>query len=180
MTYPRTSAASAFGPAADAVTPSPRFPEIEREVLEFWKADDTFRASIAQRDGDDEWVFYDGPPFANGLPHYGHLLTGYVKDIVPRYQTMRGYKVERRFGWDTHGLPAELEVLGPRHARLTLHEGRYHQVRRMFAALGNHVEALHRSRVGALALDGLAPGAWRALAAEDIARVFAPVGGAPA
>ena len=57
-----------------------------------------------------EYVFYDGPPFANGLPHYGHLLTGYVKDIVPRYRTMRGYKVERRFGWDTHGLPAELEV----------------------------------------------------------------------
>ena len=55
-------------------------------------------------------MFYDGPPFANGLPHYGHLLTGYVKDIVPRYRTMRGYKVERRFGWDTHGLPAELEV----------------------------------------------------------------------
>ena len=57
-----------------------------------------------------EYVFYDGPPFANGLPHYGHLLTGYVKDIVPRYRTMRGYKVERRFGWDTHGLPAELGV----------------------------------------------------------------------
>ena len=55
-------------------------------------------------------MFYDGPPFANGLPHYGHLLTGYVKDIVPRYRTMRGYKVDRRFGWDTHGLPAELEV----------------------------------------------------------------------
>ena len=62
------------------------------------------------RDGSPEYVFYDGPPFANGLPHYGHLLTGYVKDIVPRYRTMRGYKVERRFGWDTHGLPAELEV----------------------------------------------------------------------
>lgn len=76
--------------------------------------------------------------------------------------------------------PARLEVLDPRHARVVLTEGRYHQVRRMFAALGNHVEALHRSRVGALALDGLAPGAWRALAAEDIARVFAPVGGAPA
>ena len=72
--------------------------------------DDTFRASIARRDGAPEYVFYDGPPFANGLPHYGHLLTGYVKDIVPRYRTMRGYKVERRFGWDTHGLPAELEV----------------------------------------------------------------------
>ncbi|MCP9272677.1 isoleucine--tRNA ligase [Mycolicibacterium arenosum] len=89
---------------------SPNFPELEREVLDFWDADDTFRASIDRRDGADEYVFYDGPPFANGLPHYGHLLTGYVKDIVPRYRTMRGYKVDRRFGWDTHGLPAELEV----------------------------------------------------------------------
>ncbi|HEX2290509.1 MAG TPA: isoleucine--tRNA ligase, partial [Pseudonocardiaceae bacterium] len=57
-----------------------------------------------------EFVFYDGPPFANGLPHYGHLLTGYVKDVVPRYQTMRGRRVERRFGWDCHGLPAEVEA----------------------------------------------------------------------
>ncbi len=63
------------------------------------------------KDGANEFVFYDGPPFANGLPHYGHLLTGYVKDIVPRYQTMRGRRVERRFGWDTHGLPAELEAM---------------------------------------------------------------------
>src|SRR5262249_37770704 len=60
--------------------------------------------------GKNEFVFYDGPPFANGLPHYGHLLTGYVKDIVPRYQTMRGRRVERRFGWDCHGLPAEMEA----------------------------------------------------------------------
>lgn len=89
---------------------SPDFPALELEVLDYWAADDTFRASIAERDGAPEYVFYDGPPFANGLPHYGHLLTGYVKDIVPRYRTMRGYKVERRFGWDTHGLPAELEV----------------------------------------------------------------------
>lgn len=93
-------------PAAGA----PDFPAAEAEVLDYWTADDTFRASIARRDGAPEYVFYDGPPFANGLPHYGHLLTGYVKDIVPRYRTMRGYKVERRFGWDTHGLPAELEV----------------------------------------------------------------------
>ncbi|KLO30971.1 isoleucine--tRNA ligase [Mycolicibacter heraklionensis] len=93
-------------PAAGA----PDFPAAEAEVLDYWAADDTFRASIARRDGAQEYVFYDGPPFANGLPHYGHLLTGYVKDIVPRYRTMRGYKVERRFGWDTHGLPAELEV----------------------------------------------------------------------
>ncbi|WP_237571399.1 isoleucine--tRNA ligase [Mycolicibacterium lacusdiani] len=89
---------------------TPDFPALELDVLEFWAADDTFRASIDRRDGAQEYVFYDGPPFANGLPHYGHLLTGYVKDIVPRYRTMRGYKVERRFGWDTHGLPAELEV----------------------------------------------------------------------
>ena len=96
--YPRTAGGS------------PDFPGLEREVLQYWAEDDTFRASIARRDGAPEYVFYDGPPFANGLPHYGHLLTGYVKDIVPRYRTMRGYKVERRFGWDTHGLPAELEV----------------------------------------------------------------------
>jgi len=89
---------------------TPSFPALEIEVLAYWDTDDTFRASIANRDGADEYVFYDGPPFANGLPHYGHLLTGYVKDIVPRYRTMRGYKVERRFGWDTHGLPAELEA----------------------------------------------------------------------
>lgn len=89
---------------------SPNFPDLEREVLDYWEADGTFRASVERRDGAAEYVFYDGPPFANGLPHYGHLLTGYVKDIVPRYRTMRGYKVERRFGWDTHGLPAELEV----------------------------------------------------------------------
>ncbi|WP_341578877.1 isoleucine--tRNA ligase [Microbacterium schleiferi] len=107
MSYPRPSA---FGPAAD-VSPSPRFPAIERDVLAFWKQDDTFRASIAQRDGSEEWVFYDGPPFANGLPHYGHLLTGYAKDLFPRFQTMRGKKVDRVFGWDTHGLPAELEAM---------------------------------------------------------------------
>ncbi|ULE32685.1 isoleucine--tRNA ligase [Mycobacterium sp. IDR2000157661] len=89
---------------------APNFPKLEADVLQYWDADDTFRASIARRDEAPEYVFYDGPPFANGLPHYGHLLTGYVKDIVPRYRTMRGYKVERRFGWDTHGLPAELEV----------------------------------------------------------------------
>ncbi len=107
MTYPKPSA---FGPAADVV-PSPRFPDVERDVLEFWRRDDTFRASIQNREGAPEWVFYDGPPFANGLPHYGHLLTGYAKDLFPRFQTMRGYKVDRVFGWDTHGLPAELEAM---------------------------------------------------------------------
>ena len=102
MTYPKT------GPD---VPPSPRFPAIEREVIDFWKADDTFRASIENREGAPEWVFYDGPPFANGLPHYGHLLTGYAKDLFPRFQTMRGNRVDRVFGWDTHGLPAELEAM---------------------------------------------------------------------
>ncbi len=89
---------------------SPRFPDLEKRVLEYWKNDNTFQASIDQREG-EEFVFYDGPPFANGLPHYGHLLTGYVKDLVARYQTQRGNRVERRFGWDTHGLPAELEAM---------------------------------------------------------------------
>ncbi|SNY86976.1 Isoleucyl-tRNA synthetase [Nocardia amikacinitolerans] len=86
------------------------FPELEERVLEAWAADDTFRASIENRSGAAEFVFYDGPPFANGLPHYGHLLTGYVKDLIPRFQTMRGKRVDRRFGWDCHGLPAEIEA----------------------------------------------------------------------
>ena len=98
-------------PDADGVPPSPRLPEIEEQVLEYWREDGTFRASVEQRTGAPEWVFYDGPPFANGLPHYGHLLTGYAKDVFPRFQTMRGKQVQRRFGWDTHGLPAELEAM---------------------------------------------------------------------
>ncbi len=89
--------------------PSPKaLPSVDAEILEFWKADGTFQASIDERPAEDQFVFYDGPPFANGLPHYGHLLTGFAKDVVPRYQTMKGKRVERRFGWDTHGLPAEL------------------------------------------------------------------------
>ncbi|WP_353814141.1 isoleucine--tRNA ligase [Agromyces sp. SYSU T00266] len=97
-------------PEQQSVTPSPSFPAIEQEMLAHWRADGTFQASIDQREGAEEWVFYDGPPFANGLPHYGHLLTGYAKDVFPRFQTMRGKQVHRRFGWDTHGLPAELEA----------------------------------------------------------------------
>ncbi|MCW2492621.1 MAG: isoleucine-tRNA ligase, partial [Frankiales bacterium] len=99
------------------VDPQPNLPVIEQEIQAFWEDDLTFEASIATRPAgstddahDNEYVFYDGPPFANGLPHYGHLLTGYVKDAVPRYQTMRGHRVERRFGWDCHGLPAEVEA----------------------------------------------------------------------
>lgn len=96
------------------VEPQPNFPLLENQVLEYWKQDKTFEASIELREagkkGKNEFVFYDGPPFANGLPHYGHLLTGFVKDAVPRYRTMRGQRVERRFGWDCHGLPAEAEA----------------------------------------------------------------------
>jgi isoleucyl-tRNA synthetase len=90
------------------VVQQPNFPSLEIDVVRFWDDDATFQASIDRRDGAEEFVFYDGPPFANGLPHYGHLLTGFVKDAVPRYRTMRGNKVDRRFGWDCHGLPAEV------------------------------------------------------------------------
>ena len=86
------------------------FPALEREILEFWATHRTFEKSLEQRRGAPEYVFYDGPPFATGLPHYGHLLAGTIKDIVPRYQTMRGNYVSRRFGWDCHGLPVEYEV----------------------------------------------------------------------
>ncbi|HEV2927706.1 MAG TPA: class I tRNA ligase family protein, partial [Propionibacteriaceae bacterium] len=112
MIYPKATC----GPESTTGVPAaPRFPDIEERVLAYWKDDQTFEASVARNpagaQGSNEYVFYDGPPFANGLPHYGHLLTGYAKDIVPRYQTMRGRRVERRFGWDCHGLPAELETM---------------------------------------------------------------------
>ncbi|MFT4235318.1 MAG: class I tRNA ligase family protein, partial [Microbacterium sp.] len=111
MTYPSTGSGTPSTGSGTGPESKPNFPDVEREILAFWQQDDTFRASIEQREGSDEWVFYDGPPFANGLPHYGHLLTGYAKDLFPRFQTMRGKKVDRVFGWDTHGLPAELEAM---------------------------------------------------------------------
>ncbi|MBF0194012.1 MAG: isoleucine--tRNA ligase [Magnetococcales bacterium] len=96
------------------ITPKLNLPELEERILKMWAEDKTFEKSVENRplgeNGDNEFVFYDGPPFANGLPHYGHLLTGYVKDMIPRYQTMKGRKVERRFGWDCHGLPAEMDA----------------------------------------------------------------------
>ena len=94
----------------EPVSSEVNFPELELSVLRFWDEQDIFRKSMKAREGAEEFVFYDGPPFATGLPHYGHLLAGTIKDIVPRYQTMRGYYVERRFGWDCHGLPVEYEV----------------------------------------------------------------------
>jgi isoleucyl-tRNA synthetase len=92
------------------VDPLPRFPALEQAVIERWRAEDTFGESVRRRRGAPELTFYDGPPFANGVPHYGHLLTGFVKDAVPRYRTMRGQHVTRRFGWDCHGLPVEMEA----------------------------------------------------------------------
>lgn len=95
------------------VEANPDFAKIEERVLASWQKDKTFLTSVenhpAQKNGkNNEFIFYDGPPFANGLPHYGHLLTGFVKDLFARYQTMKGKRVERRFGWDCHGLPAEM------------------------------------------------------------------------
>ena len=89
------------------VDPKVEFPKMEEEVLKFWEENDIFKKSIEQREGAEEFVFYDGPPFATGLPHFGHFVPGTIKDIIPRYQTMKGKKVERRFGWDCHGLPVE-------------------------------------------------------------------------
>ncbi|MBM4343015.1 MAG: isoleucine--tRNA ligase [Deltaproteobacteria bacterium] len=88
---------------------TPDFAALELEQIERWRRHDTFARQV--RDGGSgEFVFYDGPPFATGTPHYGHLLAGTLKDIVPRYWAMRGYRVERRFGWDCHGLPVEMEI----------------------------------------------------------------------
>src|SRR4051794_29266059 len=85
-------------------------PQMEVEILEAWKHDRTFERSLEQRAGAPRHNLYDGPPFATGLPHYGHALPHTIKDVIPRYQTMKGKLVERRFGWDCHGVPVEFEV----------------------------------------------------------------------
>ncbi len=85
----------------------PNFPDLEKEVLQFWDDDQTFAKSIDQRSVDNTFSFYDGPPFATGLPHYGHLMQSIIKDLIPRYQTMKGKRVRRVWGWDCHGLPVE-------------------------------------------------------------------------
>ena len=100
-----------FKPVSNKV----QFPQMEEGILKYWAEGDVFKKSLDRNKGKERYTFYDGPPFATGLPHYGHLLAGTIKDIVPRYQTMRGKYVERRFGWDTHGLPIEAlaqEALG--------------------------------------------------------------------
>ncbi len=107
----------------DPVDPKQSFPALERGILKYWQEEDIFKRSIharSNRDGDpldgtgsstgSGFHFYDGPPFATGLPHYGHLLAGTIKDVIPRFQTMRGKHVQRRFGWDCHGVPVEYEI----------------------------------------------------------------------
>src|SRR5262245_15648501 len=89
---------------------NPQFAALERKVLDRWLEERTFEATVTAREGRPTYVFYDGPPFATGLPHYGHILTSYIKDVVPRFFTMRGFHVPRRWGWDCHGLPVEFEV----------------------------------------------------------------------
>jgi isoleucyl-tRNA synthetase len=86
------------------------FPGEEREILRFWKAARIFEKTLAKPPTRGNFVFYEGPPTANGLPHNGHVLTRVIKDLFPRYKTMRGYRVPRKAGWDTHGLPVEVEV----------------------------------------------------------------------
>ncbi len=94
----------------DPVDAGQSFPDLELGILKYWREEDVFKRSIARRKDGEVFSFYDGPPFATGLPHYGHILAGTIKDVIPRYQTMRGKYVKRRFGWDCHGLPVENEI----------------------------------------------------------------------
>jgi isoleucyl-tRNA synthetase len=125
------------------VDQSPNLPRLEKSVIERWNREHTFKTSVDQREagvnGANEYVFYDGPPFANGLPHYGHLLTSYVKDAIPRYQTMRGRHVERRFGWDTHGMPAEV------HAERELGVSGHNEIKNMPGGIAAFNEACRTS-----------------------------------
>ncbi len=84
------------------------FPKMEEEVLKFWQDNEIFEKSLKKEAPRGDYVFYDGPPFATGEPHYGHIVASVMKDVVPRYWTMRGYSIERKWGWDCHGLPIEI------------------------------------------------------------------------
>lgn len=95
----------------EPVPESINFPGAEEEVLSFWKRVDAFQSCLKQSKGRPRYSFYDGPPFATGLPHYGHILAGTIKDVVTRFAYQSGFHVERRFGWDCHGLPIEFEVM---------------------------------------------------------------------
>jgi len=92
------------------VDPKTDFPKMEEKIQKFWEDNSIYQKSVDSRSADNEYVFYDGPPFATGLPHFGHLVPGTIKDLYPRYQTMKGKRVNRRFGWDCHGLPVEYEI----------------------------------------------------------------------
>ena len=94
----------------EPVDPNVSFPQLEEKILAFWAERNVYQRSLEQRRGSERFVFYEGPPTANGLPHPGHCLTRAIKDLFPRYQTMRGKFCERKAGWDTHGLPVEVEV----------------------------------------------------------------------
>ena len=83
---------------------------LEKEILKFWQENKIFEKSLDKKSPNGDFVFYDGPPFATGTPHYGHILASIIKDAIPRYKTMKGYKVKRRWGWDCHGLPVEYEI----------------------------------------------------------------------
>ncbi len=93
-----------------SLTPSQKFSEIELSILDFWKKNDVFQKTVDSRPADNEYVFFDGPPFATGTPHYGHILAGAIKDAIPRYMTMKGFRVNRKWGWDCHGVPVEFDV----------------------------------------------------------------------
>ena len=94
----------------EKVSTNLNFVEREKKVESFWKENKIFEKSIEDRCNCESYTFFDGPPTANGKPHIGHVLTRVIKDMIPRYRTMKGYKVDRKAGWDTHGLPVELEV----------------------------------------------------------------------
>ena len=92
------------------ISPNVNFVEEEKKIKQFWDDNEIFEKSIIEKQDNAPYVFYDGPPTANGKPHIGHVLTRVIKDMIPRYRTMKGYMVPRKAGWDTHGLPVELEV----------------------------------------------------------------------
>ena len=94
------------------IDPKPDFSKLEEDVLKFWEDNKIFEKSLEQTKQGKPYTFYDGPPFATGLPHYGHILASTIKDVIPRYQTMKGRFVRRRWGWDCHGLPIE-EITHP-------------------------------------------------------------------
>jgi isoleucyl-tRNA synthetase len=92
------------------VDPKQSFPEMEEKILSYWEKNQIFEKSVDAKKDREKYIFFDGPPFANGLPHYGHILANSLKDAVTRYWTMRGYYVPRTNGWDCHGLPVEYEI----------------------------------------------------------------------